>query len=482
MNNRVRFTCLVLLLLACVSAAAEFPPWQKPSAWPDRIIATLSAGPATGFSVSWRTEEAVQTAVAEIVKARAGARFDVGAQTVTAQTERFEFDPKWAEKKPSFDASSPLIDPVSYHSVEFTGLQPDTLYAYRVRGAEDNWSAWQQIRTAPLDGPVEFIYFGDSQNGIRSHVSRVFEAAALVSPEARFLVHCGDLVNTSINDQGWAEWFEAGGALLRRVPSAPAAGNHDYFGLGPKDSPDRFNEAALAPFWKPQFRLPVVESLPEGLHESVYDVRYTKDLHLFVLDSTGPHFDLQLEWLEQQFSASDARWRIVYMHHPYFSWVGDGKEPPYQTVRRAQFDAFLAGHDVDLVLTGHRHSYQRAESGPQVHQVDKEKRYEVDTVFLVTAMTIKRGVTKVDGWERFSQERDGNFTLTRWGDYVPIFGVIRIDGDELVYRGLDAVGETYDAFTLTKDAAGRKTIINGQEAFGPVWTTETAGPYRDWRE
>ena len=62
---------------------------------------------------------------------------------------------------------------VHYHSAVFDGLQPDTLYAYRVRGAEGAWSEWIQTRTAPATGPVKFAYFGDAQNGILSHWSRV---------------------------------------------------------------------------------------------------------------------------------------------------------------------------------------------------------------------------------------------------------------------------------------------------------------------
>ena len=31
---------------------------------------------------------------------------------------------------------------VRYHSATLTGLEPDTLYAYRVRGAEGHWSEW----------------------------------------------------------------------------------------------------------------------------------------------------------------------------------------------------------------------------------------------------------------------------------------------------------------------------------------------------
>ena len=117
MRIELRLTLITALLLACAPVPADDPPWQQATAWPDRIIATLDEQPSSGFSVSWRTEAAVQSAVAEIVEARAGARFDVGARTVTAQTERFEFDPELGARK--CQGRTPLAG---------TGLRRDLLH------------------------------------------------------------------------------------------------------------------------------------------------------------------------------------------------------------------------------------------------------------------------------------------------------------------------------------------------------------------
>ena len=223
--------CRTILVAAlacfCLAAVADNPAWQQPSGWPDRIIATLAKDPASSFSVSWRTEASITETVAEIALATAATRFDLAAKRVPAVSERFEFDPAWLEGQGNTDTSEWLIDPVVFHGVTFTGLEPGTLYAYRVRGADDQWSSWRQIRTAPADGPVEFLYFGDAQNGIRSHVTRMFDTASVVAPEANFMLHAGDLVNKGLDDRLWAEWFEAGGRLFVSVPSIPVPGNLD---------------------------------------------------------------------------------------------------------------------------------------------------------------------------------------------------------------------------------------------------------------
>ena len=191
------------------------------------------------------------------------------------------------------------LPPVIYHSVVFEDLQPDKLYAYRVRGARGKFSPWRQVRTAPRDGPVTFLFFGDAQRGIRSHVTRIFDTATRVAPEARFALHAGDLVNTAMYDQEWAEWFDAVGNTHRVMPIIPVAGNHDYMNFGGIKL-FASTEKRVSPLWRPQFELPIVTSLPKDLHETVYAVPYSKDVELLVLDSSGIAFDKQLTWLPRR--------------------------------------------------------------------------------------------------------------------------------------------------------------------------------------
>lgn len=85
-----------------------------------------------------------------------------------------------------------------------------------------------------------------------------------------------------------------------------------------------------------------------------YYQRRVGDVALFLLDSNnlGP---AQLRWLDGALARTDAPWKVVAFHHPPFScggYLGD------QRVRRALVPLFER-HDVDLVLSGHDHNYQR---------------------------------------------------------------------------------------------------------------------------
>lgn len=455
------------------------PPWQRATQWPDRIIATLSADPTRSFSVTWRTDQSIGETIAQIAPASADARFDLNAESVTARTENVVLDSIPSPGGPMPAIHNLGLAPVNYHSVTFNKLTPETLYAYRVRGARGMWSPWRQLRTAPVDGPVRFIFFGDAQTGIRSHVTRTIDAASVAVPDARFLIHGGDLVNRAFYDKEWAEWFEAGGRTYTTIPSLPVAGNHDYLNFSGEKLFTA--ERMVTPLWRPQFTLPVETGLPSALHETVYALLYSRNLHVFVIDSSGVAYDEQMTWLAQSLKASTAKWRVVTMHHPFFSFVGEDEADSAED-RRLGLMAVLEQNDVDLVLTGHRHSYQRAEKGDGVAQAATMDAHRVDTVFVVTATSTRRGYTKVEGWKEYEESQDGRFKLERYGDYIPIYGDIAIDGDLLSYRALDATGGVYDAFTLHKDGEGIKTIRNGAEATEPVRNKDNAGPYREWND
>lgn len=492
MTTRLCLSFLPGLLVASLAAHPghnlDVPPWQDATAWPDRVIATIDDDPTTSFAVSWRTDMSVAPAVAQIAPATAEARFDVNAATVNGETVSVPLDHIDYEGEVIPILQNAGLPPVHYHSVSFRGLQPDTLYAYRVRGAPGKWSPWRQLRTAPAAGPLQFLFFGDAQNGIRSHVTRVFDTAAEVAPRARFAIHGGDLVNTAMYDQEWAQWFESLGRTHLTRPALPVAGNHDYFNYakvldeGLEDTKlFMMTQKGVTPLWRPQFALPAVNGLPKDLQETVYSVRYGHDLEVFVLDSSGIAFDEQMAWLERQLAASDAPWHVLTMHHPLFSFVG-GVEHPSAEARRLALLSVLENHDVDLILTGHRHTYQRGGYGLDVARFGVGEPHAVKTMFVVTASTVKRGATKKEGWERYSEQTAGSWKLDRMGDNASIFAVIDIDGDTLRYRAYDAVGELYDGFTLSKDAGGEKTVVSDPVAETPERTFENSGPFIPWHD
>jgi hypothetical protein len=83
------------------------------------------------------------------------------------------------------------------------------------------------------------------------------------------------------------------------------------------------------------------------------------DWHVLVLNSNCGRVSCergspQLQWLEADLAASDARCTLAYWHHPRFSSGVHGS-----STRVQPFWAALHEADADLVLVGHDHDYER---------------------------------------------------------------------------------------------------------------------------
>ena len=77
---------------------------------------------------------------------------------------------------------------------------------------------------------------------------------------------------------------------------------------------------------------------------------------LIGLDSNTPDDPQQLAWLEETLRTTNARWRIVALHHPPYSAGYQGSN----TTVRDTFVPIFRRYGVQLVLSGHDHDYQRS--------------------------------------------------------------------------------------------------------------------------
>jgi len=82
--------------------------------------------------------------------------------------------------------------------------------------------------------------------------------------------------------------------------------------------------------------------------------RRVGDVQLFLLDSNDVS-DAQTRWLERRLRASTARWKVAAFHHP--PWACGGHLGHRDVARR--WVPLFERHGVQLVLSGHDHSYQR---------------------------------------------------------------------------------------------------------------------------
>ncbi len=491
---------------------------HAPSPLPDRVTLTWEGNPATTQSVTWRTDTTVKKALAQISVANANGRalqpFTIEAKTTIFQSGAYNSN---------------------YHSVMFEDLNPNTLYAYRV-GDGANWTEFYHFQTASKKAePFSFIYFGDAQNEVRTHWSRVFREAFRDAPRAAFTLHAGDLVDEHDNDAQWGEWHQGPDWVNGTVPVIVTPGNHEYRRINQGPESDRYwttkqgkqIEVTLVSFeeqsskgsisyslnyegpkkaeasmlindggqilsidqgltsitgftetdllgtsfyskplndrqrvpgtpvisehWQSQFALPV-QNLPEqALHETVYFLDY-QGVRFISLNSNEA-IEAQVPWLINTLEKNPNNWTILTFHHPIFSPAADRDNQELRDLWKPIFDKFK----VDLVLSGHDHTYARTgdinvddlKNVPFGYQQAYDP--EIGTVYVVS----------VSGPKMY-QIGKGNYAK-RTAEDTQLYQIIDINDRELKFRAYQATGLLYDEFTLRKRKGMPNLLIESSE-------------------
>ena len=405
----------------------------SPTPVPDRIVLTWSADPARTQDVTFRTDTSVTRAFGQIAVAEGGPLFvnQIIEQRV-AETESLKTN----------------LGDAHFHTVRFANLQPKTKYAYRV-GDGVNWSEWSHFDTASdQSDPFSFVYFGDAQNELKSHWSRVVREAFRDAPRAAFFLHAGDLVNRAESDGEWGEWFYAGGFINRTIPVIATPGNHEY------SSVDESGESVrrLSHHWRPQFSFP--QNGPSELTESTFWLDF-QGVRIVSLNSNERQA-AQVEWLDQTLANAPRKWTILTFHHPIYSSKSGRDNPELRELWQPLFDK----HKVDLVLQGHDHTYART----KLMQYRKGSIDEIVGRENLPTGTVGRGgkagtvyVVSVSGPKMY--ELGKRPFMARTAENTQLYQIISVDGDVLSYEARTAVGTLYDAFTLTKQPDGQPNLL-----------------------
>lgn len=450
---------LLLALAALVAAPAlaqqATPPVPRtpgtpyaPRPIPDRIVLTAGADPAWAMAVAFRTDRGQAKAEAQIVRAVDGPTLEREAKTVIGTT------------RPIDSANGAA----NYHQVRFDGLEPDRVYAYRVKGAA-GWSEWFQFRTAAATfKPFRFLYLGDTQNGILTYASRVIRQG-FAEGKIALTVHAGDLAaqrDDLDHDDEWGEWNQAGGYNYSQVPQLPATGNHEYVDTMVAGKESR----KLGPYWPVQFALPANGVDP--VKATTYFVDY-QGVRFVILDGTAAldlgALDAQTRWLDATLAASKARWNVVLFHQPIFTCA----RPNDTAVLKKAWKPIFEKRRVDLVLQGHDHCYSRltAEAGRDASAAARAKGAAQGPVYLVS----------VTGSKMYGLNDRARTQPDRTAEATELYQIVDVEEGRLKFRTYTASGILYDGFDLSRGSDGANRLAELTETLPAVRTCNGAiGP------
>lgn len=438
------FVFLLAIGQPSVPATAKSPALKitaaelhKPGYYPDRIILNLTETPERSLAVTWRTSTLVTTPQVQFAMARENSTFAKSTKTAFAKSTPLKSD----------------LGEALYHSARMEGLNPGMVYAYRV-GDGTHWSEWFQARTATEvkdngnRSTVRILYLGDAQNDIWAHWSRVIRQAILSGTSPDLILHAGDLINKAQNDAEWGDWHRAAGWINASVPSVATPGNHEYpvgLPIGGKSITN------LAQHWRPQFNLP--ENGPKGLEETCYFLDY-QGVRLISLNS-NERLAEQAKWLEGVLANNPCKWTIVTFHHPV--WSG-AKTRDSQAVRQA-WRKILETNKVDLVLTGHDHTYARGVS-PEASGMEPGPFTDHGTVYVIAVSGPKMYEPSKLPWMRTSLKDTQTYQLVEVGEH------------SIRFRAITPDGQYVDSFDIERRDDGTNRVVEkgqgGQAAPKPT--------------
>ena len=252
------------------------------------------------------------------------------------------------------------------HSVRLSGLSANTRYFYAVGSSEGPIAGEEDASytfvTAPVVGSEQrsrIWVIGDSgtkDRGARS-VRDAYKAFA-GDDKADLWLMLGDNAYPEGTDAEYqAAVFDVYPEILRQTPLWPTIGNHDA-----RESAD--TAAQTGPYFD-IFTLPrnaQAGGVASGT-EAYYSFDYA-NIHFICLESyetdrsvLGP----MMTWLENDLAANEQKWTIAFWHHPpYSKGSHDSDSESLLIEMRENALPILEAYGVDLVLSGHSHSYERS--------------------------------------------------------------------------------------------------------------------------
>jgi hypothetical protein len=322
----------------------------------------------------------------------------------------------------AFTRKAELAEPAMLGELVLDGMKPDEPYFYQVELTDDKGRQLaSEVLTfqtaAPRGTPIAFAIISDTQDN-PAVAGKL--AGYMWGQRPGFVIHPGDLTGTGSAKGDWTdEFFSAGmGELLGRVTMYPVLGNH---------------EEDAAHYYR-YFSLPAPE----------YFYKFSQgDADFFMIDTNrdvSPGSE-QYVWLERELSASDATWKFAVHHHPPYSsdendygdtWKGRSTRGD---LRVRQLTALYDAYGVDMVMTGHIHSYERTWPVIGGRVVD-----DGGTVYTITG-------GGGGGLEDFSPSRPFfNNTVRRGHHYC----MVRVNGGTLEFFAYDLDNRLFDQMRIEK--------------------------------
>lgn len=285
--------------------------------------------------------------------------------------------------------------PVVDHRAVVTGLAAETTFVYApgdTAGPFVNVPP-STLCTLPPSGavrPMRAWVLGDAGIGWAPQywVRDAFASFAATRPADAVLLLGDNAYFTGTDLEYQNGFFDVYGATLRTTPTWSTLGNHDAASASSATGSGVYYDAFVLP------SNGQAGGLPSGTE--AYYAFDRGQVHFVCLDSMGSDRSAtgaMAAWLAADLAATNARWIVAFFHHPPYSHGSHDSDDPLDSggamsEMRSTLLPILEAGGVDLVLSGHSHSYERS------FLLDG---HYGDSTTLLPAMRRDRGDGRADG-------------------------------------------------------------------------------------
>lgn len=342
------------------------------------------------------------------------------------------------------------------YTAKIIGLETGKTYYYRVGiSGTDNFSTPVAftVRNEETSG-FTFINVNDSQGMIASDYETYLNTLAEAKKQfagAAFVLHAGDFVDDGSNEDYWT-WALDG--VSESVSYIPSAGNHEA-----KSSVEGITDpnAIISHFQVQKQDIPEQDTSTGIYYSYVYENATFIVLNTNDVTKDGYLSDEQYDWAYEKAKNAETDWKIILMHKSPYSNGPHAKDDDVVAIRK-QLNSLTADCDVDLVLSGHDHVYNRTPylaQGKKQQVTTKTTSYQgtnyttavnpSGTVFVIAGTAgvknyVQTPVSTVPSEKTFQQT-------------CPVYAGITIDDGKLYYRAYqveNGVSELVDSFAIDK--------------------------------
>lgn len=310
-----------------VAPSALVTPLASSTKGPSKIVLTPTAAMSTSQEVSWTMSSKLKGQKVQ---------YKVAGKKTTKEVK--------ATKRPATSKATSGSSAPRYEAT-MTKLKAGTTYSYRIVTARGS-SSWKSFTTAKAtEATTRIIGLGDTQIDNLVVPRRTITRALAAVPKASLVLQAGDVVNNPTKAGQWNDLFGAIGTSGRTRNWVVSIGNHEQCVLITCNS-------GSAQAFRSYFD--GVDNGYANQAQTWYRIDF-QGVRIIVLDSFGGRIAEQAKFLDNALATNPNRWSIVLMHAAPFS-TRPGRSNPEIA---ASWLPILEARNVDLVLTGHDHSYVR---------------------------------------------------------------------------------------------------------------------------